>query len=291
MFVGRLTGVDLGGNVDQSYVLDRSDRELDRLDLQGLIYRDVTRRALESAGIEGGMRVLDVGCGSGDVSRLAAEIVGTRGSVLGVDVDDDSIRSARQRSIQSGITNVSFEEGEAASIAGDHSFDALVGRFFLMHQTSPAETLAAAARAVRPGGVIMMLESNMAGLVDAQHSLPHSPIYDEVVRWKCRVVAGAGADLEAGLSLYRTFREAGLPAPELRMEAPVEGGPESLIYRYMADSVRSMLATAGTLGIEGFNLERVDTLETDLRDSVVAHDGVLVCWPTVSAWCRLPGTE
>jgi hypothetical protein len=137
----------------------------------------------------------------------------------------------------------------------------------------------------------MMLESHMAGLVDAQHSLPDSSIYDEIVRWKCRVVAAAGADLEAGLSLYQTFREANLPAPEMRMEAPVEGGPESLIYRYMAESVRSMLATASTLGIEGFDLERVDALESDLRDSVVAHDGVLVCWPAVSAWCRLPGTE
>lgn len=276
--------------MEQSYVLDRSDRELDRLDLQGIIYRDITRRALARAGIEEGMRVLDVGCGSGDVSRLAAEMVGSRGSVLGVDLDGESIGSARERSIQSGVTNVAFEEGEAASIAGAHSFDALVGRFFLMHQTSPAQTLAAAAKAVRPGGVVMMLESNMAGLIDARHSLPHSPIYDEIVRWKCRVVGGAGADLEAGMSLYRTFREARLPAPAMHMDAPVEGGPESLIYRYLADSVRSMLATAETLGIEGFNLERVNALEADLRDSVVAHDGVLVCWPTVSAWCRLPGT-
>jgi ubiquinone/menaquinone biosynthesis C-methylase UbiE len=277
--------------VDQSYVLDRSDRELDRLDLQGIIYRDITRRALAGCGIEKGMRVLDVGCGSGDVSRLAAELVGASGSVLGVDIDGDSLRSARHRTAQTGATNVVFQEGEATSIAGDRSFDALVGRFFLMHQTSPGETLAAAAKAVRPGGVVMMMESHMAGLVDAQHSLPDSPIYDEIIRWKCQVVAAAGADLEAGLSLYRTFREANLPAPDMRMEAPVEGGPESLIYRYMAESVRSMLAMASVRSIEGFTHERVEALEADLRDSVVAHDGVLVCWPTVSAWCRLPGTE
>ena len=276
--------------MDQSYVLDRSDRELDRLELQGIIYRETTRRAMASAGIGPGMRVLDVGCGSGDVTRLAAELVGPMGSVLGVDIDAETIRAARERSAGLGVANSVFEAGDATAIPDSGAFDALVGRFFLMHQPAPGETLAAAARAVRPGGVVMMLESHMAALVDAQHSLPESALYDEIVRWKCRVVAAAGADLEAGLSLYRTFREAGLPAPRMRMEAPVEGGPDSLIYRYMAESVRSMLPMAATHGIEGFDPERVAALEGELREAVVASDGVLIGWPTVSAWCRLPDT-
>ncbi len=273
--------------VKHAYVLGRSARELDRLDLQGIIYRDATRRALMSCGIEEGMRVLDIGCGSGDVTRLAAERVGPSGSVLGIDIDPDSVRSARERAAQLGVTNVAFDVGEAASCAEPGTFDALVGRFLLMHQRSPADTLAAAARAVRPGGTIMVLESHMAGLLEAQHSFPRSATYDEVVRWKCRVVAAAGADIEAGLGLYRTFRSAKLPAPEMRMEAAVEGGPDSLIYRYMAESVRSMLPTADSHEISGFSAEKVALLEAQLRDEVVSSGGVLVCWPIVSGWCRL----
>ena len=269
-----------------AYVLGRSTRELDRLDLQGIIYRDTTRRALMSGGIAEGMRVLDVGCGSGDVTRLAGELVGPSGSVLGIDIDADTVRSARQRAAQLGVTNVAFDVGEAPSCAQPETFDALVARFLLMHQPSPADTLAEAARAVRPGGTIVVLESHMAGLLGAQHSYPHSDSYDEVVRWKCRVVAATGADIEAGLGLYRTFRSAKLPAPEMRMQAPLEGGPESLIYRYMAESVRSMLAMADVHEIGGFSRERVALLETRLRDQVVSRGGVLVCWPVVSAWCR-----
>ncbi len=269
-----------------AYVLGRSARELDRLDLQGIIYRDTTRRALMRCGIDEGMRVLDIGCGSGDVTRLAGELVGSSGSVLGIDTDEDSVRFARRRAAQLGSTNVAFDVGEAASFPEPESFDALVARFFLMHQPFPAETLAAAARAVRPGGTIMMLESHMAGFPDGQHSLPRSAAYDRVVRWKCRVVAAAGADIEAGLGLYRTFRSAKLPAPEMRMEAPVEGGPDSLIYRYMAESVRSMLPMADSHEITGFSAEKVATLEAHLRDEVVSSGGVLVCWPVVSAWCR-----
>ena len=274
--------------MDKSYVLDRSDRELDRLELQGILYRDATRRALVAAGVGPGMRVLDVGCGSGDVTRLAAELVDPGGSVLGIDMDGDTILAARARTAGLGVADVAFETGEAATAGEPRSFDALVGRFFLMHQPSPGETLGAAARAVRPGGVVMMLESHMAGLLDARHSLPDCRLYDEIVRWKCRVVAAAGADLEAGLGLHRTFLEAGLPAPRMQMEAPVEGGPSSLIYRYMAESIRSMLPMAGAHGIEGFDAERVAGLEETLREAVVSSDGVLVGWPTVSAWCRLP---
>jgi ubiquinone/menaquinone biosynthesis C-methylase UbiE len=81
--------------VNQTYVLDRSDRELDRLDLQGIIYRDATRRALTDCGIAPGMRVLDIGCGSGDVARLAASLVGPSGSVLGVDMNAESVGGGR----------------------------------------------------------------------------------------------------------------------------------------------------------------------------------------------------
>lgn len=273
--------------MDRSYVLARGDRELDRLDLQGIIYRDASRRALAGCGIGKGMRVLDVGCGSGDLSRLAAELVGSSGFVLGVDLDADSVRAAARRTTELGMNNVSFEAGEAESIADRHAFDALIGRFFLMHQPVPGATLAAAAKAVRPGGRVMMLESHMTWLLRAQHSHPHSEFYDEIVRWKCRVVAAVGADIESGLGLYGTFVDAALPAPEMHMEAPVEGGPNSPIYAYMAESVRSMLPMAAAHGIGDFDAERVAQLESRLREDVVSHHGVLVCWPVVSASCRL----
>lgn len=185
------------------------------------------------------------------------------------------------------MRNVVFEAGEAESVAQRHEFDALVGRFFLMHQPAPGATLAAAARSVRPDGIVMMLESHMAWLLDAQHSHPHSELYDEIIRWKCRVVAAAGADIGSGLRLYGTFLDAALPAPDVHMEAPLAGGPDSPIYAYMAESVRSMLPMAATHAIGGFDAERVAELESRLREDVVGRGGVLVCWPVVWASCRL----
>ena len=64
---------------DSHYLLGHTENELRRLDIQGDLYRDITRRAFLDAGIGPGMRVLDIGCGTGDVSLTVAPIVGAEG--------------------------------------------------------------------------------------------------------------------------------------------------------------------------------------------------------------------
>ncbi len=271
---------------NESYVLGYSDRELERLDLQGALYRDITGRALVAAGLDEGMAVLDIGCGSGDVSRLTGELVGPSGSVLGIDHDEGTVSAARARAERDGLTNITFEAREIGADIREAPYDALVGRFVLMHQPDPAKTLAASAGSIRRGGIVVLVESNMASLLDAVHSLPYSSLYDEIVRWKCGVVGAAGADLRSGLRLRRTFLDAGLPEPTTRFEAPVEGGPSSPIYAFMADTCRSLLPQAARHGIGGLDEEAVETLEERLRRDIVAGGGVVLGWPAVAAWCR-----
>ena len=67
------------------YVLGHSDRELERLSTQARLIEPITREFFIEAGIAPGMRILDVGSGSGDVTLLAADLVGDKGSVVGVD--------------------------------------------------------------------------------------------------------------------------------------------------------------------------------------------------------------
>ena len=58
------------------YALGHTPEELQRLERQGRFYGDLTQEIFERAGIETGMRVLDVGCGAGDVSLLVRSLVG-----------------------------------------------------------------------------------------------------------------------------------------------------------------------------------------------------------------------
>ena len=71
------------GNSD--YQLGSADDELARLELQGRALSPATYMIFDAAGIRPGMRVLDLGCGVGDVAFVAADLVGPDGYVIGVD--------------------------------------------------------------------------------------------------------------------------------------------------------------------------------------------------------------
>lgn len=271
---------------DPHYACGYSERELERLEIQGAFYEAITGRLLRAAGLAPAMRVLDVGCGVGDVAFLAAEMVGPSGSVVGMDRVAETVAAARARGATRGARTVEFRQGEIDDLTLDRPVDALVGRFVLMHQPDPVHALRAAARHLRPGGVVAFLESHLDGLVAGLHSSPHSPTYDRLVRWLVETIRTAGAHTDMGLRLREVFVEAGLPAPELFMEARVEGGADAAIYRYMAESLRSVLPLAEQFGVVTLEHDAVDELEDTLREEVVAGGGVLVSPMVVGAWCR-----
>ena len=79
------------------YQLGSDEHELARLDLQGRALAPATRAILAAAGIRPGMRVLDLGCGAGDMAFVAAGLVGRDGSVIGVDRSPQAVARARFR--------------------------------------------------------------------------------------------------------------------------------------------------------------------------------------------------
>ena len=78
------------------------------------------------------MRILDVGCGAGDVALLAAELVGESGAVVGIDRSEAAILAARARTATA--KNVHFLVTSLDDTFDAASFDVVIGRNVLIFQ-------------------------------------------------------------------------------------------------------------------------------------------------------------
>jgi SAM-dependent methyltransferase len=264
------------------YALGHSERELDRLSFQGAVLAPFTRQLFSQAGLVPGMRVLDVGCGSGDVSFVAADLVGQRGHIVGVDRSAAALNRARARANRRNCSNLAFVEGDAARMQFDQQFDAIVGRLVLMYQADPVESLRQLTRHLRPGGLMVFQELDTS----ACRSFPPAPSYDRAVAWLADALHGSGARPKLGLELHSVFADSGLPAPQMRMDAIVSGDAESPACVLLAEAVRSLLPTLEKLNIALPHEVDVDSLTHRIREEVAARRSVVVSYGLIGAWSR-----
>ena len=120
------------------YVLGSAPTELQRLIRQSQILRPVTERLLRQTGVKQGMRVLDVGCGAGDVSFLAAEMVGTSGSIIGIDRAPEAIAMAKERARNYGFQQADFYVSSVEDFSRIEPFDFLRRKRHQLRRLMPA---------------------------------------------------------------------------------------------------------------------------------------------------------
>jgi ubiquinone/menaquinone biosynthesis C-methylase UbiE len=169
---------DLGA--PEAYALGFSEHEQRRLALQDRLFARFTRALLVDAGVGPGMSVLDVGAGVGDVSMLAAQLVGDAGSVTGVERSGAYVRAARQRAADRGLTQVEFVEADLFDYAPRRPYDAILGRFVLEWLPDPAAALRRLADHLRPGGALVFQDYDHP-LREGQHSYPVAPLFERVL--------------------------------------------------------------------------------------------------------------
>ena len=140
------------GDSDSGYQFGTGigDEELARLEAQGAALVPATRMIFAEAGIRSGMRVVDLGCGAGDVAFVAADLVGPDGFVVGVDRSPDALARARLRAEQRGLAQVQFVEGDIHDPAPGGPFDAMVERLVLTWVPDPARSCGGRPRCFAP---------------------------------------------------------------------------------------------------------------------------------------------
>ena len=267
---------------ENTYVLGSDPQELGRLDRQAAFIEAPTRLLLQASGLAEGMRVLDLGTGLGHVARLAAQIVGSAGSVVGLDRAPQALAVARQRAEAAGERHVSFVEGDVARWRADEPFDAIVGRLVLFHMADPVAAARHHAQNLRPGGLFVALDFDIGGA----RTYPAVEVADQTLAWVTQAFKAAGASPRIGSRLGTILERAGLDMVKTfgvqAYLAPNDpAGPALLtgVVRSLADVITARnIATAEQMDLS--------TLEQRIADGLRTEDAVFLPPTVVGAWGR-----
>lgn len=222
-----------------------------------------------------GDHVLDVGCGTGALTRAAARLAGP-GTALGVDIGRPMVEHARRQAADEGVANVAFEQADAQV----HPFapgaaDVAVSRFGVMFFDDPAAAFANIRRAVRDGGRLAfacwqsMLDNDwllVPGAALAEHvgfpeaGDPHAPgpfSLAEPDRVRAVLAAGGFADVELTEVAHPMWLGSdvddalGYMRNQSIARAMFEGKPAEQVERAVAALRRTL---EGIVGPEGITL-------------------------------------
>jgi SAM-dependent methyltransferase len=264
-----------------SYPFADRAAEDERLVAQATLFDPLTRRVLEQAGLAPGMRVLDLGSGSGNVARLAAELVGPGGLVVGIERDPEAAKLAQRRT---DAGNVEFRVGDVQTLEGvEDGFDAVIGRLVIMYMQDPAAAIRQAAARVRPGGLVCLHEADLAYL----WASPQPPLWSQIRGWFLDALNKAGIEARMGPRLHTVFRAAGLPRPRMLVESFAEGGPDAPAWGW-ANVVSGVVPLMERLGVATRTEVDPATLASRLLAETLACDGCVIWPPMTGAWATLP---
>ncbi|MFF1445155.1 class I SAM-dependent methyltransferase [Streptomyces sp. NPDC058295] len=228
-------GAPGGGRYGETVFRPEQAGEGKRIDFGALAYDDTTMARLRALGVGPGWHCLDVGAGTGTVSRRLLQEAGVA-SVLAVDRD---VRFLSARPVP-GLDVLEADISAPGAVPG--VFSLVHARFVLMHLPERDRLITALAELVAPGGVLVLSDA-----VDLTNDLPPGTPYSAAMRamWQ-GLRATIGTDVSWVPSYPHLLRGAGLDSVAAEIQVPplLPGSP---ISRFWADtwerSRAAMLAT------------------------------------------------
>lgn len=259
-----------------NYVIRGGAEGRERLRLLSQIHRQSTLDLLQRAGVAPGMACLDVGCGGGDVCFELARLVAPDGSVLGVDIDAVKIDIAQREARAQQLENVAFrvidlEQGELPS-----QFDFVHIRFVLSHLRNPQKLLATIHGALRPGGTIVVADTQFYGFF----SEPESRALARGVELYVKTIERRGANANIGPRLPSMLAAAGFQDVQVGVvqHAHIRGEPKTILpltVDFSADAIITE-GLASRAEMEALVAEMYEFAENPM--SIIAGPRIIQAW-------------
>jgi SAM-dependent methyltransferase len=196
--------------MSQEYLLAHQPSELERLQLQALVWEPSGRQLLSNVAGGSGGSALDVGCGALGWLRVLSEWVGPSGQVVGTDIDEGLLDAARSFIEAEEISNVEVLVDDLfGSKLEPQSFDLVHARYQIAPLGRGGEQVAAHLRLLKPGGWLVLEEWDLG----SWHFNPAAPAAERLIGLISEIFAGLGG--EAGRALPGLLREIGIEQPQI----------------------------------------------------------------------------
>jgi SAM-dependent methyltransferase len=138
--------------------------------------------------LRGGIDVADIGCGSGHAVNLMAQAF-PASRFTGYDFSEPAIRAARAEAGRLGLANASFEVLDVATLDVEAGFDAVTAFDAIHDQAHPATVLGNIHRALRPGGVFLLVDIKASSNVEDNIGLPWGSYLYAISTFHCMSVS------------------------------------------------------------------------------------------------------
>ncbi|MGF7161538.1 SAM-dependent methyltransferase [Rhodoligotrophos appendicifer] len=230
-----------------------------------------SRRFFADIGIAPGARVLDVGCGNGDLSRYVAELAGPGGEVVAIDRSEQALAMAKMTNAASDIAQIQYR---AVDLSGDFPdlghFDVIVGRRVLMYLPDASKTLERLAALAKPNAILAFQEHARAGLPSGLGDLT---LHRQLYNWNWSTIAAEGGDVELALRLAELMQQLGLSVEEARGEAILLHPDQPSFLPTLTRTMLPRIVERGIASVEHIDL---DTLSQRIEDEHRAAGGMIV---------------
>ena len=263
------------------YLLSQGQADVHRLGILNQVYGPPTEAILLELGLKPGLHVVEIGCGSGNMTCWLAQQVGPTGRVTGIDFSPDAIVQARQQATSRGLTNIDFATGDVNALTlPPHSFDIAYCRCVLMHQRQPELGLGQMARLVRPGGFVLCEELDLSRCFFD----PPAPHMTRMMELQVAIGERHNASYRLGSRLNSLFQKTRLDDYQIKIHTPtILRGPTKALLSLSFRQFAANLVEAGLTQQAEFEQILAEATRTD------ADAKTMYAMPPMSqGWARIP---
>lgn len=208
-----------------------------------MFHREDFSKALLKKALQPGMRVMDIGCGSGELTRLAADIVGKEGDVVGIDINEQLLWQARH---DNGYANVSYQNADLAALSS----------------------------LLKPNGFYVFQESDAMCLELAKPSFVNMNKIQSLI-WQ--TVEKEGGHIHIGSQLEQLMLEAGLIVDHFVSENVIQTSQTGTDLSWLLNIMKERIQKYSDLqGLEDVNLQKEleennDHFIRDCQFGIISH--------------------